>query len=354
MLNQNGVTPIRDMHPPDDVYFGQSLAMQGVRRKIAKVANTDLPLLIQGDNGTGKEVLSRMVHARSVWSNGAFVKVNCAAIPGTLMESELFGYEKGAFTGAYASKTGRVEMAHGGTLFLDEIGELDLSLQAKLLQFLQDGRFCRIGDQEEKCVETRVICATSRKLEEEVQAGTFRTDLFYRINVIYVKLPPLRERRADIPLLANYLLSACSAQFQQALPVLSSEILEVLQRCDWPGNIRELENCMARCVLLGPEEALGTYFRENRLRSPAAELQQGHSLPLKRISEKARRELERDLILKTLEIHNWNRRKAAEALQISYRTLLYKVREAGLSTVRPRRDICLPKESAAAAGASSD
>ena len=339
--------------PPDEVYFGQTGAMLALRQKVEKVANTDVPLLIQGENGTGKEVLARLVHARSIWRNGSFIKVNCAAIPGPLLESELFGYEKGAFTGANSAKAGRVELADGGTLFLDEIGELDLSLQAKLLQFLQDGHFSRIGGQEEKRVRTRIICATGRQLEQEIDGGRFRSDLFYRINVIHIKLPALRDRSGDIPSLAHYFARVSSSRFQQATPALSREVLHLLQRREWPGNIRELENCIARCVILGPEEALDMFLREKNLDRESG--QPGEApVPLKRVAEKARRELERDVILKTLESHNWNRRRTAETLKISYRTLLYKLRDVGLPPLRQRKVSYPPKASSAAAAASSD
>ena len=192
--------------PPEAVVFGCTETMQAVRSRLDKVAGANVPVLIQGESGTGKDIIARMIHACSPWKSGPYVKVNCPAIPGTLLESELFGYEKGAFTGAYGMKPGRVEMAHRGTLFLDEISELDLGLQSKLLQLLQDGQFCRIGAQEDKKVEVRVVCATNRKLEQEVDNGTFRQDLFYRINVVNLHLPPLRERRADIEDLTNYFL----------------------------------------------------------------------------------------------------------------------------------------------------
>lgn len=354
MLNQESVAPGASDLPPDEVYFGQTPAMQAVRQKVAKVASTDVPLLIEGGNGTGKEVLARLVHASSIWNKGSFVKVNCAAIPGTLIESELFGYERGAFTGADAAKPGRVELADGGTLFLDEIGEVDLSLQAKLLQFLQDGHFSRIGGQKEKLVRTRIICATSRQLEREIVAGAFRADLFYRINVIHVKLPLLRDRYGDIPILANYFLAVSNARFQLPAPVLSKEILNLLQRCEWPGNIRELENCMARCVILGPEEALAAYHCEDRPVDIQDETSKEDPIPLKRIAEKARRELERDVIMKTLGDFNWNRRKTAEALKISYRTLLYKLRELDLTSIRQRKAFQLDGECAASAGSTTD
>src|SRR6516162_3528982 len=192
--------------PPDAVIFGSSLAGEAVRLSAEMAATAHVPVLLQGQSGTGKEVLARYIHFRSSWGNGAFVKVNCPAIPGMLLESELFGYQKGAFTGAYSSKPGRVEFADRGTLFLDEIAELDLGLQAKLLQLLQDGQFCRIGAQEDKKVEVRVVCATNRILEHEIENGTFRQDLFYRINVVNIALPPLRERRGDIEDLVAFFL----------------------------------------------------------------------------------------------------------------------------------------------------
>jgi two-component system response regulator AtoC len=340
--------------PPEDVVFGQSVAMQAVRHRVEKVANADVPLLIQGDNGTGKEVLARVVHARSRWSSGPFVKVNCAALPGTLIESELFGYERGAFTGADTSKPGRVEMAQGGTLFLDEIGEIDLGLQAKLLQFLQDGQFCRIGGHEDRGVQTRIICATGHRLEEEVQSGRFRADLFYRINVIHITLPPLCDRRADIPFLMNYFLAVSSSRFQKPVPSLSGGITRALQRCDWPGNIRELENCMMRLVILGTEEALEAYLPKRQPQAVSFAGTENGPVSLKHIAEMAQRELERDVILKTLEKYNWNRRKAAEALKISYRTLLYKVQEAGLRSIRRRTGSCLQSDSACTGPASAD
>src|ERR1700738_4252717 len=192
--------------PPDQIIFGHSEAMQAVRSRLGKVAAANVPVLITGESGTGKDIIARLIHGLSPWKSGPYVKVNCPAIPGTLLESELFGYEKGAFTGAFGSKPGRVELAHRGTLFLDEISELDPSLQSKLLQLLQDGQFSRIGAQEDKKVEVRVVCATNRELHEEIEQGHFRHDLFYRIAAMTIPLPPLRERAVDLPLISDYLL----------------------------------------------------------------------------------------------------------------------------------------------------
>src|ERR1700730_9470068 len=195
---KNTYTEPMDLLPPDQVLFGWSANMMKLRQRAAKVCGTTVPVLLQGDGGTGKEVLARWIHKHSAYCNGQFVKVNCAAIPGSLLESELFGYEKGAFTGAHALKPGRVELAHHGTLFLDEIADLDLGLQSKLLHFLQDGFFSRLGDQTERLVETRVICATGRRLEDEIAAGRFRADLYYRISVFQIAMPRLADRREDI------------------------------------------------------------------------------------------------------------------------------------------------------------
>jgi two-component system response regulator AtoC len=263
--------------------------------------------------------------------------VNCPAIPGTLLESELFGYEKGAFTGAYGMKPGRVEMAHRGTLFLDEISELDLGLQSKLLQLLQDGQFCRIGAQEDKKVEVRVVCATNRKLEQEIDNGTFRQDLFYRINVVNLHIPALRERRPDIENLANYFLDYYNRKYNCRARALSSDLMAILQKYHWPGNIRELENLMKRYVILGSEEAISSDLvsREQEYLNPDINLE--GPISLKKLTRQAVRELERKVILKVLQANHWNRKQAARALSISYRALLYKIRDAGLPSNRASR-----------------
>src|SRR5271169_5658407 len=221
------IQPLGEM-PPDSVVFGGTDAMKALRERLAKIAGANVPVLIQGESGTGKDIIARMIHTASPWRSGPWVKVNCPAIPGTLLESELFGYEKGAFTGAYGMKPGRVEMAHRGTLFLDEISELDMSLQSKLLQLLQDGQFCRIGAQEDKKVEVRVVCATNRKLEQEIENGTFRSDLFYRINVVNLHLPPLRERASDIPELVAYFLEHHNRKYNCRARALSNELMTEL------------------------------------------------------------------------------------------------------------------------------
>ena len=318
--------------PPEEIIFGRSAAMCSIRQKVEKFVKTDVPILIQGENGTGKGVLARYIHAHSAFSSGKFVKVNCAAIPGALVESELFGYERGAFTDARTSRPGYVEMAHRGTLFLDEIAELELSLQAKILQLLQDGQFCRIGDRQERYAETRVICATNLNLQNEIEAGRFRQDLFYRINVIGIRMPSLAERREDIGLLANYFLRELNVRFERNTPPIQEKILESLESRELPGNIRELENLVARYAVLGSLDAVTTEsVPRNSVLSSRRNTADG-TIPLKRIAKQAVREMEGNLILKALRENKWNRRKAAQALSISYRSLIYKIREAGLSS----------------------
>jgi len=320
--------------PPEPIVFGQSEAMQVVRERVEKVAGTNVPVLIRGESGTGKEVLARLVHCRSPWSDGPFVKVSCPAIPGTLLESELFGYEKGAFTGAFGTKPGRVEMADRGTLFLDEIAELEPALQAKLLQLLQDGQFCRIGAQEDKRVEVRVVCATNRELEREIKAGSFRQDLFYRINVVTLHLVPLRERSGDIPALADYFLNHYSRKYSIPAHPLSAGALRMMQEYGWPGNVRELENLIKRYVILGSEEAVTSDLLA-RDGGRSVEEMVGHGpFSLKVVTRKAVREMERTIILKMLQENHWNRKQTARSLKISYRALLYKIKEAGLPPKR--------------------
>src|SRR5215831_1661957 len=335
--------------PPEAVIFGHSEAMLAVRERLARLASANVPVLIQGESGTGKDIIARLIHQRSPWKTGPYVKVNCPAIPGTLLESELFGYEKGAFTGAYGMKPGRVEMAHRGTLFLDEISELDMPLQSKLLQLLQDGQFCRIGAQEDKKVEVRVVCATNRKLEQEIENGTFRSDLFYRINVVNLHLPALRERVADIPELVNYFLEYHNRKFNCRAKPLSNELVVTLRKYHWPGNIRELENLIKRYVILGNEEVISTDLAPRNSDFFNTEIPLDGPISLKKLTRQAVRELERKVILKVLQNHHWNRKQAAKALSISYRALLYKIRDAGLPSNRiAKREEEVPKQQVAA------
>ena len=333
-ISKAGVGDRTGIPPPADLIFGRSASMQKARQKIDKVAQSGVPILIQGDNGTGKGLLASFIHNLSPKPDAPFVKVNCAAIPGALLESELFGYEKGAFTGAQAAKPGRVELAHGGTLFLDGIDEIDMSLQAKLLQLLQDGQFCRIGGQEDRRVQVRVICATNRRLETEIANGRFRQDLFYRINVVSIELPPLRSRAEDIPELVAYFLQIHRARHKMQARPLSPAALNLLGKHSWPGNIRELENLIERYVILGSEDAISSELLNWEQTHPAPEVLLDGQIHLKKVTRQAVHDLERKIILSVLEANRWNRKRTAIALKISYRALLYKIRRAGLPRKR--------------------
>ena len=326
----NGHGTVLNSVPPEMVVFGGTDRMQALQRKLRVVAQANVPVLITGENGTGKEIMASMIHQHSFLSEGPFVKVSCPAIPGPLLESELFGYERGAFSGAYGTKPGRVEMAHGGSLFFDEIGEMEIGIQAKLLQLLQDGQFCRIGAQEDKKVEVRVICATNRDLEAEVAAGRFRQDLFYRINVMHIAVPALRNRAQDIPILTEYFLELCAQKFSVRPKSISADLMEMLQHYSWPGNIRQLENLMKRYAILGNEEAIMSELVSNGGNCFDPVVPSDGKISLKKVTRDAVRELERRIILKVLQTHNWNRKKAAKSMSISYRALLYKIQETGI------------------------
>jgi len=340
--------------PPESVVFGRTETMRALRERLQKLAGANVPVLIQGESGTGKDIIARMIHGLSPWRTGPFVKVNCPAIPGTLLESELFGYEKGAFTGAYGSKPGRVEMAHRGTLFLDEISELDSALQSKLLQLLQDGQFCRIGAQEDKKVEVRVVCATNRQLEQEIASGTFRQDLFYRINVVNLHMPALRERASDVPELVAYFLEYYNRKYNCRARELSDELMGMLQKYHWPGNIRELENLVKRYVIVGNEAQIirelsthkpifssypqplaaaaaaaapgGDDSAVNSLPAGPAGDGEAESLSLLEIGRRAAMKAEQEAIERVLAQTRWNRRQAAKILKISYKALLNKLK----------------------------
>lgn len=323
--------------PPERIIFGRSEVMAAVRNQLQRVATTNVPVLIQGESGTGKEIIARVIHGWSPWGDGPFVKVNCPAIAGTHWEGELFGSEQGAFTAAFDTELGAMEAVHRGTLFLDEIAELDLALQAKLSQLLQDGQFCRVGMQEDQQLDVRMVCATNRHLTEEIEAGHFRHDLFYRINVLSLRLPPLRERRIDIPDLAKYFLDAYNERYNCQTKPLSSQLLRVLQEHHWPGNIRELENVIKGHVILGAEEALAAEVLRRKLPTTVApQIPLEGVVSLKKVTRQAVRELEREVILRSLQANNWNRKRVARVLSISYRALLYKIQDAGIGSPRSR------------------
>jgi two-component system response regulator AtoC len=318
--------------PPEDVVFGRTKAMQEIREKIEKIADANVPVLIRGESGTGKEVIAKLLHVQSSRREGPFVKVHCPAIPSTLLESELVGYEEGSFTGASHTKPGRIEAAHSGSLFLDEIAELDPGLQVKLLHLLQDGQICRIGAQEMRAVDARLLCATHRPLQEEIEAGRFRQDLFYRINVVTLRLPPLRERKEDIPTLADYFRELYNAKFNCQAPPFPDEMLQGLVSYDWPGNIRELENQVTQYVVLGPQESMTASLQGIDWGSGWGRAQGFFSL--RKVARQAAREAQRKVILQVLEANNGNRKQAARALNISYRALLYKIKEVGIPPKR--------------------
>jgi two-component system response regulator AtoC len=323
--------------PPMDVLFGKTAAMHAVRNKIERVAETDVPVLIQGESGTGKELCVQLLHALSLRSRGSLVKVSCPAIPHSLLETELFGYEKGAFTGAMNTKLGRVEQAHQGTLFLDEVGSLDLNVQSKLLQVLQDGTFTRVGGHESRSIATRLVTAANGDLRTQVEAGTFRLDFLFRINAVTINLPPLRQRIADLPVLIDYFIEHYSKIFHHAPELLSKSAMRLMQNYHWPGNIRQLENLVRSYVLIGSEEALVAELMPEQPRGGiTTEIDLSEPISLKNITRQATHDLERQIILKVLQANSWNRQKTAKWLQISYRSLLYKLSEAGMPEVPPR------------------
>ncbi|MBZ5522481.1 MAG: sigma-54 dependent transcriptional regulator [Acidobacteriia bacterium] len=322
--------------PPEEVIFGSTPAMALVRENIRKLAATAIPVLITGESGTGKELIAQLLHRHSPEATKAFIQINCAAIPATLIESELFGYEKGSFTGAVGTKPGRVEMANSGTLFLDEIGELDLAVQAKLLQLLQDGQFSRLGGQEDKKVNVRFIFATNRDLEEEILAGNFREDLYYRVNVVNLRLPALRERLEDIPVLAQHFIDKHNEKYNCRAAPLSESTIARLQEYHWPGNIRQMENLMKRYVVLGSEEAILSEVSDRAPDMFKFTIPPSGEISLKTITRQAVRQVERQVILKVVEANHWNRKQAAKRLHISYRALLYKLKEVGVPSERRR------------------
>lgn len=332
IANPGELTGLRNL-PPEEVIFGSSRAMVDIRRNLERVTNANIPMLIQGETGTGKEVLARFLHCCSHWTSGAFVKVNCPAVPGALFESELFGYEKGAFTGAYDTKLGRIELARGGTLFLDEIGDLELGLQAKLLQLLQDGQFCRIGAQKESQVQARIICATNRPLQRAVESGAFRQDLFYRVSVLPIELPTLQQRSGDIPMLVAYFLEKYSKKYGRVVRPISNSLLARIQKYQWPGNIRQLENLVNHYVVFESLEVFDDSLEGDRL-DLIAEMPGNGTVPLKKVTQEAVKRLEGKIILQVLEANGWHRGLAARALKISYGALLYKIKEAGLAPKR--------------------
>lgn len=310
--------------------------MAVAREKLLRVAGTDVPVLFQGESGTGKEVLAKMLHASSRRAGFPWVKVTCPAIPLGLIESELFGYEKGAFTGANATKRGRVELAHKGTLFLDEVGSLDVSVQAKLLQLLQDGSFMRVGAQDARQIDTRLVSAARGSLRQQTEDGSFRLDLFFRINAVTIELPPLRQRIADLPILIAYFFEVYSKALRQDPKPLSRKLMRMMEQYQWPGNIRQLENMIRSHVLIGDEEILVEEMLPAAQARLTTEIDLASPVSLKELTRAATQNMEREIILRVLQANGWNRCKTAKWLKISYRSLLYKLREFNVSAVPDR------------------
>ena len=327
--------------------FGASPKMEDVKMTIEKVADTNATVLIRGESGTGKEMVARMVYAHSGRRDKTFVKVNCAAIPNELLESELFGYEQGAFTGANRQKLGKFDIANGGTIFLDEISEMHPALQAKLLHVLQDGEFGRLGGKRDIAVDVRVMAATNKPLERSVAQGSFREDLFYRLNVVSIHIPPLRERREEIPVFLEFFLSKYSRYYDKHPPAFSDAAIQRMLDYTWPGNIRELENLVKRYTIVGNEAQIIRELSTHKpivtstdmqwaeeaktaaapVRMPtAASANPGDMPSLLEIGRQAAMKAEREAIERVLTQTKWNRRQAAKILKISYKALLNKLK----------------------------
>jgi two-component system response regulator AtoC len=311
-----------------------SPGMREIQAVVEQAARADVTVLVCGETGVGKELIARAVHVRSPRRRAPFVKVNCAAMPRELLESELFGHERGAFTGAHQRKPGRFELADGGTIFLDEIGELHPALQAKLLHVLQDGEFSRVGGRHNIRVNVRTICATNRDLAREVAGGRFREDLFYRLNVINILVPPLRDRREEIPGLVRYFTERYARLFNLPERTVGPEAMHAFVGHPWPGNIRELENFVKRMIVLQdpalPRTLVPLAVAAAAPAGAGEPFAATRGLSLKEISRRAVLEAEREVIGRTLEQCRWNRVKTARMLKISYRALLYKIKDMGL------------------------
>src|SRR6202451_2982026 len=315
--------------------------MVRIRQQILQIAPVDVPVFIWGESGVGKEVVARMIHMRSTRRNLPFIKVNCAALPGELLESELFGYEKGAFTGAVRSKPGKFELANKGTIFLDEIAEMSPHLQAKLLHVLQDHQYSRLGARHMVEVDVRILAATNVEVQEAMKSGHLREDLYYRLNVLSINVPPLRERTTEIPLLFRHFLTKYAEKFKKELPTPSEHLMEAAIRYPWPGNLRELENFVKRYVILEDDEGSfrelvemsATRQRTSPREEPAPVREQG----LKALVRGLKDEAEMEAIADALEKTHWCRKDAARMLGISYKALLYKIRQFNLDAGRTSR-----------------
>jgi len=322
-------------------FLAASPQMLKIRQQVLQIAPVDVPVFISGESGVGKEVIARMIHLRSTRRVQPFIKVNCAALPGELLESELFGYEHGAFTGAVRAKPGKFELANKGTIFLDEIAEMSPHLQAKLLHVLQDGQFSRLGARAVVNVDVRVLAATNVDVKDAMRSGRFREDLYYRLNVLSIHIPPLRERTTEIPLLFRHFLAKYSEKYAKPAPDPSKHLLEAALRYPWPGNLRELENFVKRYVILEDDEGS---FREllemtgqQHRTAPREEAPPQKEQGLKALVRGLKDEAEMEAIADALEKTNWCRKDAAKMLGISYKALLYKMRQFNLDSGRGAR-----------------
>ncbi|MBW2646026.1 MAG: sigma-54-dependent Fis family transcriptional regulator [Deltaproteobacteria bacterium] len=334
---------------PEPIILGNSELIVKIRELVKKLADINLNVLICGESGVGKELVARALHYYSQRRDHPFVKVNCAALPAELIESELFGYEKGAFTGADRQKLGKFELAGDGSIFLDEIAEMPPSVQAKLLQVLQDRRFPRVGGYRDVEINARVITATNRDLQSDIISGSFREDLYYRINIIKIVVPPLREHKHDLELLINYFLRQQQEIYKLPDTNIPSHIIDLFYQYHWPGNVRQLENHIKRLSVLGnidefEREFLVQVNRQQQVDNSSSQLATETPSPdintdeldvknfssLKEIREKAVYKVEKEIIKKVLDENNWNRKKTAKILKISYRTLLYKIKGIGI------------------------
>jgi two-component system response regulator AtoC len=330
-----------DQVTEDLSFLAASPQMVRIRQQILQIAPVDVPVFICGESGVGKEVVARMIHLRSKRRNQAFVKVNCAALPGELLESELFGFEQGAFTGAVRAKPGKFELANKGTIFLDEIAEMTTHLQAKLLHVLQDHQYSRLGGRHMIDTDVRVLAATNVDVQEAMKTGRFREDLYYRLNVLSIVVPPLRERTAEIPLLFRHFLEKYSEKFGKPSPGPSKHLLDAAVNYPWPGNLRELENFVKRYVILEDDEGslreLVEMSSARQRTSPRQEPALPREQSLKALVRGLKDEAEMEAIADALEKTRWCRKDAAKMLGISYKALLYKMRQFNLDTPRTKR-----------------